>query len=73
MRQKQHTQLELDKVDVLTDLLSSVSQPAHKDFLDQNVELIEETVEMDNIADQQSLLINNIYSTINFWRKVLHL
>lgn len=46
MRDKDDTQLELDKVDVLANHLLRVAKPAHENFFEKQVQLKEETFEV---------------------------
>ena len=47
MRKKKNTKLELNEVDILTNFLPSISQPAHKNLLYCEIKLVKETIPMD--------------------------
>ena len=44
MRDKDDDQVQLDEVDVLSDHLLRITEPAHEDFLEDQVQLLEEAI-----------------------------
>ena len=55
MREQKYRKLKFNEIDVLADLLLRVSEPAHENLLDDQVQLFKETVEMDEPRQLQRI------------------